>query len=780
VLAFGIKLVNFFWLNTKVRKHLSEYLLALLVGVFTVLVSMWTFRESIHSIFANQIPLGGDGLLTGTYMKIAINAPIWDVVTQNLQSSFLGWPHQINFSSYPMGNTFEIFLIDIFANISGIQNPAQIIHIFSILKAGPISIAAYVLARIVGVRRLASATIGIAYALSTFNLVRAEGHFFLALTWSIPLGLAAIYLAYKPIYMNLPVKFSDYAKSCTLAFLSCLSAYYYSFFLIILATLVVLFLILTILSSSKKNRTQIKIGSIIHRVALPIMVLAIFVVGLLVQIIPIKFRSGKMNSLTGLADRSPIESIIYAGTPESLLFDAYSLILKAINRADLAAFFQSRISWEGSQIGALSGLTLLLLLLYFLFTNFSKLVNQDSRLKINKTVLEVNELFIWLLLSAALSLYFVSPLNFGISRVIPQIRAWGRLSVIITIMTLLLLGFLATKSNWPKALKKVLILVMVTFTMLETLNFHAVRPPSSSLNAVAVSKNFQLTQSSKELETIFAQNCSLVNLPIYPFPEFDRPDDANIDYGQLDLPLVNFGHFRWSYAGVKATENFGTWQPLISEFPPFDRAPLDYQVIYANALTACGAVIDTSYLSPSETKDLPNLIANYGSCATYLPGVKSNEVSRFIAIDFVSIGCEFESDPAVIKYATSNSSNSLLWRIDQSSNLGFEDAWQIFPIESKISVRLRVNESSRNESYLLKVKLQKIEKTGSDQIAICLTMEESRPPICTYGNLDANGIGSIPLPSGLLTGKLEKFSVAIQNQNVTKYSNWGIILEKEN
>jgi hypothetical protein len=197
-------------------------------------------------------------------------------------------------------------------------------------------------------------------------------------------------------------------------------------------------------------------------------------------------------------------------------------------------------------------------------------------------------------------------------------------------------------------------------------------------------------------------------------------------------------------------------------------------------LHACGAVIDTSYLSSLETEDLPNLIAKHGSCATNLSGVKNSEISRFISIDFVSIGCEFKSDPAVLKYATSNSSHALLWRIDQSGSLGFEDAWQIFPIESKIDVRLRVNESSRNESYLLKVKLQKIEQTGSSQIAICLVMEESRLPICTSSNLDVNGIGSIPLPSKLLTGELEKFSVTIQNPNVRKYSNWGIILEKKN
>lgn len=752
----------------------KDFITVVFLALFAFVISLWTFKETLEGLFTNKIPLAGDGLLAGLYIKLVEQSSYVSLFLQNINTNQFGWPGKLDFTSYPVGNTQEMLLIKVFMDLTGINDPSQIIHIFSVLKASPIAISVYILARILGINRILSFCVGIVFALNSFNLVRAEGHFLLALTWSLPLGLVAIYVAFKQVYRSEQISRNKIFVITLFSGLSFMSGYYYSFFLIIFSFISFIFLLILINLNSSAQTVLNRAKNSITRLLLPIYSLAIFVLGLLIQTLPILLRNRSISNLTGLADRSPTEAIIYAGTPESLLFDFYSFGLQLLNRPDLVAYLQSRISWEGSQVGALSGAFLIIVLTFVLVHGLLQLMKIRLRSSNQRFKLDSSSTFVILILFSTLLLYFVSPINYLISIIIPQIRAWGRLSVVISLLTLLWFGLLLSRQKkfdpivWP------IIVLLIFIPSFEVKQFNMNRPTSSSLNNSTESqfKNFKL--ALKELEAMYPKNCSLVNLPIYPFPEFDMANDKNIDYGQLQLPMIDTGYFRWSYAGVKATENFAAWQSLISEFPPFTRANLGVQVDYAKSLGACGVLIDRSFLTQVENLDLGLILKERSSCVSKLNEGSEDTGGRFVSINFRKGACRISTNPKSNPTVNDPTIKKLIWRIDQSSELGFNGLFQTFPSTSAINLRLWADQNNTHREYKLVIRIFSDEQLEDSQFTLLITDLRSGEFQSFVIKPNSQGVATIQLPPKFLTGKVEKFSATLTSIGKSEFSSWAV------
>jgi hypothetical protein len=762
-----------------ISNEIKESLMVISLILTSFFISLWIFKESFQGISKNGIPLAGDGLLTGLYLKIVNQSTYLSLIFQNINSNSFGWPNQLNFSSYPVGNTFEMLGIKVFMDLTGIIDPSQIIHIFSILKAVPIAVAVYVFARLLGVSRLLSFCIGILFSFNTFNLIRAEGHFFLALTWSLPLGLAAIFVAFKQVYLGRSIKKKDIIYIIIMSFFSFMSGFYYSIFLIILSIISLIFLLILKIDLAKGQTVIYRVKKTLKSLMLPISVVFILVLGLIIQTLPVLIRNKAMLNLSGPGDRSPIESIIYAGTPESLFFELFSFGLRILNRPDLVAFLQSRISWEGSQIGALSGLVLAIILLLILISGVMKLMQIYPIWLKNKFKLDVATVFIFLTLMASLLFYFTSPLNFAVSYVFPQIRAWGRLSVIISLLTLILIGIIVTRIQKTTATVWIVTPILFFIPLVEINQFHINRPTSVELSQSEKSQNLKFETVLNELKYKFQENCSLVNLPIYPFPEFDVQNDQNIDYGQLQVPILDDGYFKWSYAGIKATRNFATWQPLISEFPPFSRASIEDQIKYAKSIGACGALIDRTYLIESENRDLNKIFTSKDFCISELAGTHDanpNQVSqnRYVLASFRGNECQFSIPKDLVKLATESTSGKFVWRIDQSSTMPYNGGWQVFPYSSTINARVRAQMDNERSTLVLRVRVVSTESMANSSLSICITHMNSGGVSCSDAESNLDGITEIKLPQELIYGKMEQFSVTLKNNSRIEISGWGI------
>ena len=773
----NLKEINFGKAN---REPLKDFVTGFLLIVGAVALSLGVFRENFSGLLNNNIPLAGDGLLTGLYIKSVEQSDYLSLILQDITSLQYGWPGKLDFTSYPVGNTQEMLAIKIFMDLTGIIDPSQIIHVFSILKAGPIAIATFILARVLGINRALSAIVGLIFAFNSYNLIRAEGHFFLALTWSIPLGLAAIFIAFNQAitYKNPTRKITGFALF--LSAFAFMTGFYYSFFLVIFSSVSIIFLFLRLIQENFSQELSVRIKSTFKRLSLPLLILLVFLIGLILQLAPILLRGTSTSKLTRLADRSITESVIYSGTPESLLFDFYSLGLRILDRPDLIAYLQTRISWESSQVGALSGAILIALLVLSLGFGLSKLlliqqIRNSYSIKIDNSMV-----FIIIMLSTSLLLYFVSPINFTISRILPQIRAWGRLSVLISLISLMLLGLVLSRLKKSNFMIYSLVSIITIVPILEYNQFRISRPLSINLNNANILQNEEIKLTLLDLKSNYNKNCPLVNLPLYPFPEFDRADDKNIDYGQLQLSILDEGYFRWSYGGIKATENFRTWQPLVSEFPPFARVSIAEQISYGSLVNACGALIDRSYLTQGENLDLQTLLKDSLICVSELDGPLIENQARYVTVKYRDVNCRLDGSQALEELALDSFDKTFVWRVDQSSELGFEDSYQMFPSSTSINIRLRAASSSSNSRLILRFKI--VSDTLSDDLSRSLTIFnlENGESQKYRMNFDSQGLSKIELPNTLITGELERITLTLSGGENSEIDRWGIQLGTQN
>jgi hypothetical protein len=240
---------------------------------------------------------------------------------------------------------------------------------------------------------------------------------------------------------------------------------------------------------------RIAIKHFIKKAKYSLLVLVIQISGVLFQVLPILLRNRNLNSLTGVGDRSPLESLIYSGNLESLFFDLSKVGLNFIRRPDLVNFTQTKISWEGSQIGLISGSMLILLILTAIYRLMLLIFDFTPNRRYNVLYKLPTTRLLMLFLFISLLFYFPSPVNFLTSQIFPQIRAWGRLSIFISIFTLLLLGVFLSSRFVSSKILIVLIMILSLSFVYELSIFAKSRPPSSALASISSDndKNFRIS-----------------------------------------------------------------------------------------------------------------------------------------------------------------------------------------------------------------------------------------------------------------------------------------------
>lgn len=754
-----------------IRKLLShDITLAISVGLCALFLSLKVFQESLNLLTLNTIPLAGDGLLIGIYIKLALQTSWFDLLFQNVTSTNLGWPGSIDFSSFPVGSTLEMLLIKAYGHTFNVSDPGQIIHFFSIFKSFLISFIMYFLARTIGIKKLISCFIALTFALSSYNLIRAEGHFLLGQTWSIPLMLISIFLAYKLGNKGILFEKKNILILISTAVIASISSFYYSFFLILFN----LGVLIMIWMSAHKNLLKMNITSIsdfYNKAKYSLLVLLIQILGIFFQILPIFITRRSLQSLSGVGDRSSTEFLIYSGSLESLFFDLNKTGLSLIKRPDLINLIQTRISWEGSQVGLIPGVVLIMIILFLVYQLFLFIFEIPP----SRRFLEVFRLpsarLLILFLFISLFLYFPSYGNLIIAQIFPQIRAWGRLSVFIALFALLLLGIFLSVNFVQSRFVLITLVVLVLSAGYELSIFSKSRLSSSVLSNISRENNRNFKIVFDDLESIYEPGCPIVNLPLYPFPEFDRSDDFNSDYSFLELPIRDDGVFKWSYGGIKATENFRQWQSLISEFPPFNRASIKHQINRGYLSGACGVIVDKTYLIEQEKKDLADLIKNnIYACSKNLSGFKFEQENRYISIQFNSKGCKPEashiSNDEIQDY---QNSQRVLWRFDTGSSQGFNGIRHVFDTQSPVLFRFYLPKNVQNYDLRIQLFGQKL-----DSVDLCLQSDHFRKLICSVQKLDSDNIGLFNIPDEILKLGVNKFSMSLKIMPENEILGWSV------
>ena len=770
------------------KSNYHNIFLVLATLVVSTWISFWAFRESPRTVLRNSIALDGDGALIGQFIKLVNENSYSAILQSRITSSNLGWPGQLDFSAFPVGQLGDTLLVKIFSQISNISDPGTLIHIFSILKVIPICLAVIILGRTLKISYLSSGIIAIAYSISTYNLVRAEGHFFLGLTWNIPLGLAAIVIAFRVAngtQSKEPFRFGNKAKLLALIIPVAISTFYYAFFIALLAgAIFVLLLIKEFLDfrSSQKRVFSVELLKDGLSRLQGFLFIGFSIVAGIVSQLTWAFTHNKSFALTGIADRSPIESVIYGGTFEGFFYDSGQLVLNLVKRQDLLNFMASRVSWEGAQVGAFAGFAVYALIIFgFIQLVNVKVINKQHTQ--SKNLIRLNS-ELWLtstLLFLAALLYIIGPVNFGISRIIPEIRAWGRISSVLTLLILTVTALLVETYFKKFALKGVVLLLILVIPLSEVYFFRSYRPISSSAALSVQTINNLRETSLKELKLIYQKNCPIFLAPLYPFPEYERADDNNFDYSQLSLPLLDDGYFRWSAAGIKSTLNFKAWQPLTSVQPNFARANIAYQLEYARSLGACGSVVDRTLLTETESKDLSAYLFDQNTfCLKNLLGEEFGGSSRFLSIAYNAPNCERQVNPNIDNFAKSNLQSEILWQIDQPYGLKYLDQWQIFPSSSPIGLRLVEFTNANRTLNFFKIRVSPIEsKVPFTSLTVCARSIGSIEGSCHALRVGKENSMQLQIRSEYLSNTLQKIELYLKPESAALIENWGVVIENK-
>ena len=386
-------------------------------------------------------------------------------------------------------------------------------------------------------------------------------------------------------------------------------------------------------------------------------------------------------------------------------------------------------------------------------------------------------MFVIYLLVVAFVFYISSPFNFAISRMLPEVRAWGRMSLVLTLLILCLLALLVSKIWDRRLIAGILTLCLLSVPMVEAYFFRQTRPTSIDLTSAAQTPSNSRISTLATMKGIYAQNCPIFLAPVYPFPEFDRPDDSNIDYAELDLPMTDNGYFRWSYPAVKDTTNWSAFQPLISEQPPFPRASLNYQLSYARALGACGAVIDRTLLTADEQTELSQIATSSLPCFKNLPGEAFQGAQRFASLSFGTKNCGTSASASIADFAKKNLTANILWRVDSPGGLKYIDKWQVFTSASPIAIRLIKSKKTRAKAPIYSFLFTPVKGMAPlTTVKVCHRKMTDVAINCQNVTVNSKGEGSFVGDDSQLRTSLQKYEFTIAPESSGQIENWGLVV----
>jgi hypothetical protein len=757
-------------------RNFLTYLLGL---ILSVLLSLWAFRGTLFGAFTNQLPLSGDGTLTAVFLRSLKESSFAQIFTKQLSINSLGWPNTLDFINYPVGNTLDLVWIKLLFLFNESIDESTLIHLVSMFKVILIYSSTFIVCKNLQFKNSLSLATGILFSLSSFNLIRSEGHFFLGLTWTIPIGVYLTLLSLRELRRDTYESVSkNHFLILGLAFVVGCSSFYYSvFFLIILGLIFLLFLFGNLMYFERNNFSNnyvvSKLTSFIKTCKVISISIAGMTLGLAVQIIPIYLGQREIVSTAKVSDRSFTESILYSGNLQSLFFDFSRIALHILHKEELLNFLQSQISWEGAQVGALTG-TLLLLATILGLLNLTK----AGHLRWSLRGLSANYLDLILIFIISLCLYFAGPLNYLISMFLPQIRAWGRISVLMSLLSIMLVSWFIQTHSKNSRIEAILIFALFMPGLAEVTSFREARPPSANLNQIAMEIQKQREESIEYLMSEIPASCPLAVLPLTPFPEFDNPADSTGDYSFFDLPLATSEKLFWINGSFKNTWENRFVEILYSQQPNFVRTDLEFQINYISAMGACGAVIDRTALTLSESDEFNGLIEQlaktHPQCLNSVPGESFHEQSRFFLFKTRDSDCKGALVNEAKYFWSLTKNNNFVWRIDSPFAQKMNSSFQLFP--SNVPIQFRLNERDEFRTDLqIGIIVRHYKSTGKiDSVPkeICISTLE-KTEVC---GLTQSVLGNqiLLVPRSFVKAGITILSIRDNNPDPLK--SWGIFL----
>ena len=504
---------------------LAVFLSSTLVLFF--LLRLWTFHPHIPFHY------DGDGLLTlGAFRNMQDH--FW-----YFSSDKVGFPYGQQLQDFPaIADGFCLSLSWILIKV--LRDPVMAFNAFFFLTYPIAAVAGYIGARLVNLRRLTAAAIGILFAFTPYHAMHGAPHLYLSMYPIVPIAIGMIFREIRsPIVHSFHWKQRTTYKSAfpfiLLGFMASMSGLYYSFFTLILFAIGILLLLVDGEHIRKTWRFFVGIISSF--------------IGLGIQFIPILLFQHQNGSNLNVVKRGAFEVEYYS----LRIIDLFLPIPQHHIKSFASFSFKNRSAFipgeQNAYLGVLGAMGVIILLL--------GLLSIKRRWFDSNGITVLSRIFVVFVLASVLGGVNQILASFGFT----QIRVWARSAIFLAFIALAAIGFAYEWFTDRFKLRQVSIVVILSLIVgIGIWDTNGIIPKNAyKLNSMMWHDDHQLV---KGIETTFGNGARVLQLPNMKFPEQGGMGNLN-DYSELRGELHS-SSLCWSYGVVIGRDHGRTlrWQAL--------------------------------------------------------------------------------------------------------------------------------------------------------------------------------------------------------------------------
>ena len=444
----------------------------------------------------------------------------------------LGAPFNANLALAFIPDDLHLEILRILVHVT--RNPFTAVNLFYVLTFGLCGISFLFLCERLRCNRAISMALSVAYTWLPYHFTRMnDGHVFLAAYYMLPIGVLVLVNLIRWLEGDSDRFIPDSKRGRILSAMAVVAvgssgAYYGLFFaLLALSTLVLV---------PKRGKSA---KELVQRASVA------FAIGLGFVVAPILRNIwARTHGLDSQLSRSPLESIQFGGSISRLYVPWGTWLPQSLRP------IVERQEFEWLAVPLLATLGIWIMTIGFVVSVVRRR-NTHSSL----TLEPLYFLYFWALLlfsAGGLSLVFA----YGID---PSFRTWNRFGIVIMTFALLAVALVGTRllsstSKMTIRIVAVALTLLASFTQLKQLSSAGI---GSEPDSAAQVQFEQLKRAATTINRTISKGCSVLQLPIMPFPEGGSVEGVG-NGEHLWLPLLTSG-YRWSYGAPKGSTAGDYW-----------------------------------------------------------------------------------------------------------------------------------------------------------------------------------------------------------------------------
>jgi hypothetical protein len=520
-------------------------------------------------VFRWDVPLEytGDGLAVAAHMKTVLETGWYE------SQAALGAPYGQVYHDYPASDNLHFAV----AALLGLVLPSwgAVMNAHFLLGFPLAALASLWLLRRIGVTPVVATVLATLFAIAPYHFLRGEGHLFLSWYWVVPLGVGIVLavLRREPLWGVRPGAARGLGHltgptglTLLIAVLLASASAYYAVFTIVLGAVAALGAVL-ITRDWRRLLGAVGAGGAM-------------IGGLAANMLPDLLYAVVHGSNAGAFQRTPVGADLYGLKLAQLLLPASNHRFGPFHslREQYDAHFP--LPSEGPALGLIAAAGFVVLVAAAMLVVARAAIPGQHR---PAPLLERLAPLSFVTLTAFL-FATVGGLSTFVAFVLPSVRAWNRISILIAVLALAAIGLL-TDALVARAGSRRMMVTVVVAAVLLAVGVWDQTPSSEPAARAATMVTFDSdAQFVRDIEGRLSPGAMVFQLPYIDFPE-SPPVNRALDADQL-RPFLHATDLRFSGGGIRGRDDIDSLGE-VGELPPDDFVEAAVELGFA------GVIVDT-------------------------------------------------------------------------------------------------------------------------------------------------------------------------------------------